>query len=117
MLDSMIANFLVITVRPEQRKAFVAETVLEAQGVISEDPGVFEFHVMADERDPNRFYIYEVFRDKAAHREHRQSDVYRSWRCKIEPMLEGNVETVAKMHSIFPTRKGFEAQKPGLLQW
>jgi quinol monooxygenase YgiN len=72
---------------------------------------------MADDNDPDRFYFYEVFQDEAAFQEHRETDAYKNWRRAIEPMLEGDVTTVAKMRSIFPTKKGFQAQKPGLLQW
>ena len=117
MPDSMLTVFYAVNVKPELRRAFVDASIFEAQGVISEDPGVFQFHFMGDKDDPNRFYFYGVFRNKAAFEAHRDTDVYKNWWGAIEPMLAGDVETIAQMRSLFPTNKGFEAQKPGLLQW
>jgi quinol monooxygenase YgiN len=117
MPESMLAGFFAIDVKPEHRTAFVAASILEAQNAVSEEAGIFQFQILIDDTDPNRFYFYEVFRDEAAVHEHRETAAFRDWRRTIEPMIEGDVETVAKMSSLFPTRKGFEAQKPGLLQW
>ena len=117
MSDAMLGQFLAISVKPEHRQAFLETSIFEAQSVISEEPDVFQFHVMVDAADPNRFYFYEVYRDAAALEEHRETAAYKNWWQIIQPMLQGNVEQIADMRSLFPTRKGFEAQKPGLLQW
>lgn len=117
MSDSMLGQFFAINVKPARRQAFLDSSIFEAQSVISEEPGVFQFHVMVDAANPNRFYFYEVFRDEAAIQEHRETAVFKSWWNTIQPMLEDDVETIANMRSLFPTSKGFEAQKRGLLQW
>ena len=117
MSDAMVARFFAINVRPEDRQAFLEASIFEAQSVISEESEVFQFHIMMDASDPNRFYFYEVFRDEEALRNHRNTAAYKSWWSKIQTMLNGDVERIAQMQSLFPTSKGFEAQKPGLLQW
>ncbi|MFY0690377.1 MAG: antibiotic biosynthesis monooxygenase [Paracoccaceae bacterium] len=117
MSESMLAGFFAINVKPEHRQAFVDASIFEAQSVISEEAGVFEFHIMMDEADPNRFYFYEVFRDEAALEAHRKTEVFKTWWSSIEPLIDGDLEKIAKMRSLFPTLKGFEAQKPSLLQW
>lgn len=117
MSDPMLGEFFAINVKPEHRQDFLDASIFEAQSVISEEPGVFQLHIMVDAANPNRFYFYEVFRDEAAIQEHRETPVFKNWWITIQPMLESDVETIAKMRSLFPTNKGFEAQKPGLLQW
>lgn len=117
MLDAMLGRFFAINVKPEHRQSFLDASIFEAQNVISEEPGVYQFHIMVDETDPNRFFFYEVFRDKDALQEYRETAIFKKWWDTIRPMLDGDVETIAQMRSLFPTRKGFEAQKPGLLQW
>lgn len=117
MSDSMLGGFFAITVKPEHRKEFLDASIFEAQSVLSEEPGVFQFQLMVDATNPNRFYFYEVFRDEAAIQEHWETDAFKTWWDTVKPMMEGDLETVAKMRSLFPTTKGFKAQKPGLLQW
>lgn len=113
----MLGEFFAINVKPEHRQGFLDASIFEAQSVISEEPGVFQFHLMVDATNPNRFYFYQVFRDEAAIQEHWQTPVFMNWWNTIQDMIEGDIENTAKMRSLFPTQKGFEAQKPGLLQW
>lgn len=117
MVDSMRGGFFAVNIKPEHRGAFIESSVREAKGVIDEEAGVFQFQIMVDEFNPNRFYFYEVFRDEAAVQEHWQTDVFKTWWTEIEPMLDGEIETVAKMQSVFPSTRGFEVQKPGLSNW
>jgi len=117
MKDSMLGGFFAINVKPEHRQGFLDASIFEAQSVISEEPGVFQFHLMVDATNPNRFYFYQVFRDEAAIQEHWDTPVFMSWWNTIQNMIEGDIENIARMRSLFPTQKGFEAQKPGLLQW
>ena len=117
MEDALFGGFFVVNVKPEHRKSFLAASIFEAQNVVSEDPEVFQFQIMVDEANPNRFYFYEVFRDEAAVQDHWDSDTFKTWLGTVETMLDGEIETVARMRSLFPSAKGFEAQKPGLLIW
>ena len=117
MSDAMLGTFLAINVRPEHRQAFWEASIFVAQSVISEEKGVFQFQVMVDVTNRNRFYFYEVFQDEAAVQAHRNTPVYKSWWETVQPMLESDIETIANMRSLFPTAQGFKAQKPGLLQW
>jgi len=117
MSDAMLGGFFALNVKPEHRQDFLEASIFKAQSVVSEEQGVFQFQVMVDATNPNRFYFYEVFRDDAAVEEHRKTSVFKNWWDAVQPMLEGDMETIAKMCSLFPTKRGFEAQKPGLLQW
>lgn len=117
MRDSMLGRFFAVNIKPEHRQAFLDASIFKAQSVISEESGVFQFHLMVDATDPNRFYFYEVFCDNAAVQEHWETPVFKNWRNIVEQMHEGEIENIANMRSLFPTHKGFEAQKPSLLQW
>ena len=117
MSDSMLGGFFAITVKSQFRQEFLDASILEAQNIVSEEQGVFQFHIMVDATNPNRFYFYEVYRDQAAIQEHWDTAVFKCWWNTVKPLIEGSIESIATMRSLFPTTKGFEAQKPGLLQW
>ena len=117
MDDGMCGGFFAVNVKPEHRQSFLNASIFEAQNVVSEEAEVFQFHIMVDTTNPNRFYFYEVFRDEAAVQNHWESEVFKKWLNTVQPMLDSEIEIIAQMRSLFPTSKGFEAQKPGLLQW
>ncbi|GGH21157.1 Quinol monooxygenase YgiN [Cribrihabitans marinus] len=117
MADAMLGTFFAIDVRSEHRQAFLDASIFAAQSFISEEREVFHFQIMVDAVDPNRFYFYNVFRDEAAVQAHEETSVFKTWWQKVQPMLASETETIAKMHTLFPSAKGFEAQKMGLLQW
>ncbi|MEL7012374.1 MAG: antibiotic biosynthesis monooxygenase [Pseudomonadota bacterium] len=117
MDDVMLGEFFAVNVKPEYRQSFLSASIIEAQTVVSEEAEVFQFQIMEDEANPNRFYFYQVFRDDAAVQRHWDSDVYKTWLNTVQTMLDGEIEMIARMRSLFPTAKGFEAQKPGLLTW
>lgn len=115
--EAMLGRFFAVSILPEHRQAFLEASIFEAQSVISEERDVFQFHFMEDATRPNRFYFYEVYRDGSALQMHWETAVFKTWWANVQHMLDGELETIAQMRSLFPTSKGFEAQKPGLLQW
>ncbi|MEW9921999.1 putative quinol monooxygenase [Marimonas sp. MJW-29] len=117
MDDGMSGGFFAVNVKPEHRQSFLSASIFEAQSIVSEEAEVFQFQIMVDMANPNRFYFYEVFRDEAAVQDHWESEAFRTWLNTVQTMLDGDIEMIARMRSLFPTTKGFESQKPGLLQW
>ena len=117
MAEAMYGRFVAVNVMPEHRQAFVDASILEAQTVLSEEAEVFEFQILVDVENPNRFYFYEVLRDEATLRDLRETEAFERWLGVVQPMLDGEIETLARMRSLFPSAKGFEAQKPSLLLW
>ena len=117
MDDTMFGGFLAINVKPEHRRPFLEASIFQAQNAVSEENDVFQFHILVDEENPNRFYFYEVFRNEASIQEYWETENFKSWLITVRQMLDGEIEFIARMHSIFPTAKGFEAQKHGLLHW
>lgn len=117
MTDSMHAGFFAINVKPEHREAFIEASVIEAKGVIEGEEGVFQFQILVEKSNPNRFYFFEIFRDEEAINIHWETQIFKTWWATVEPMLEGEVETLCMMDTVFPSVSGLETQKPCLSNW
>jgi len=75
-----------VHVKPADREAFVAATLRNAQSTINE-PGNLRFDVLQQVDDPNRFLLYEVYRDEAAMNAHKETAHYAAWRDAVEPWM------------------------------
>ena len=117
MTDSMYSILVAINVKPERRESFIEASVAEAKDVIKSEPGVFQWHILVDESDPNRFYFFEDFRDEEAANEHWETEVFKTWWETVEPMIDGGTERICTMRTIFPSVSGLKKQKPGLTNW
>jgi autoinducer 2-degrading protein len=73
-------------VQPEHREAFLAATLENACAAILE-PGNLRFDVLQQADDPNRFLLYEVYRDEAAVEAHKQTTHYAAWRDAVAPWM------------------------------
>jgi quinol monooxygenase YgiN len=113
----MYAIFGSMNVKPEHVRAFREATIRVSQGVVSNEPGVFQFHILTDTDNPNRFYYFEIFRDEAAADAHWETENYKSWRATVEGMLDGGTQRISNMRTMFPSDQGLEKQKAGLLNW
>ena len=112
----MYAIFGVINVRSEHVRTFTEATINEARGTVSDEPGVFQFHILADAGTPNRFYYFEIFRDEAAAEPHWETENFKAWWAAVEGMLDGE-QRISTMRTVFPSDQGLEEQKAGLLAW
>lgn len=81
----MIVFSVHLHIRPEAVDAFREATLLNARGSHRE-PGCIRFDALQHEEDPNRFVLYEAWRDTEAVEAHRASAHYQVWREAIEPM-------------------------------
>lgn len=91
-----------VTVRivPRQADAFIAATVANAAATRLE-AGNLRFDVLRAADDMNRFFLYEVYRDEEAFREHQRTAHYASWMELVAPwMAEPRVGV--KHISLFP---------------
>jgi quinol monooxygenase YgiN len=117
MVDSMYSIFVAINVKPEHRDSFIEASTLEAQGAIRGEPGLFQFQMLVDETNLNRFYFYEIFKDEEAANNHWETEVFKTWWNTVEEMFDGEPETICTMRSISPSVNGLEKQKAGLMNW
>ena len=68
-----------VFVKPEFVAAFVAATLDNARNTRNE-PGNLRFDVSRAEEDPNRFLLYEVYREKEDFAKHQQTEHYLRWK-------------------------------------
>ena len=106
-----------INVKPEHVRAFTEATIREARGTVSDEPGVFQFHILTDADTPTRFYYFEIFRDEAAADAHWETENFKNWWARVEDMLDGETQRISTMRTMFPSDQGLEKQKDGLLDW
>ncbi|MFH0911285.1 MAG: antibiotic biosynthesis monooxygenase, partial [Planctomycetota bacterium] len=69
-----------------------------------EEPGNLRFDVLAQEDDPNRFLLYEVYRDAAGMAAHKETAHYAAWRDRAESWM-AEPRTGVKYASLFPEGK------------
>lgn len=75
----MFATLVHCHVKPECVDAFAEAMRRNHEGSRTE-PGNIAFDVLQQADDPTRFVIYEVFRDEAAARAHKETAHYLAWR-------------------------------------
>jgi (4S)-4-hydroxy-5-phosphonooxypentane-2,3-dione isomerase len=95
-----------IHVKPEDVEAFVDATADNHLNTRKE-PGNLRFDVSRRLDDPNRFFLYEVYRDEAAFKAHQQTAHYFRWREAVaDSMAEPRVGR--KHMSLHPADDGAE---------
>ena len=69
----MYTLIVTIQIKPEHRDSFIEAMLEDARISLRNEQGVVRFDMHQDEEDPNRFYMYEVFRDKNTFESHLQT--------------------------------------------
>ena len=67
----MLAMWVKVRVKPEERERFLKAIEADALGSERDEPGCLRFNVLRDQQDPNVYYFFEVYRDEAALEAHR----------------------------------------------
>jgi autoinducer 2-degrading protein len=75
-----------IQVKPEHIAEFIAASGENASSTILE-PGNLRFDVLQQADDPQRFVLYEVYRDEEASKVHKQTAHYARWRDTVESWM------------------------------
>jgi autoinducer 2-degrading protein len=89
-----------VHVKPEHVDSFVAATLENGRNTIRE-PGNLRFDILRQAEDPNRFLLYEVYRDEAGMTAHKETAHYAAWREAVEPWMAEPRQGV-KYGSLFP---------------
>jgi len=85
MTRALFAEFTAIPGAEER----VAELVSDLTDLVRAEPGnlVFNPHTLAD--DPRRWFVYEVYRDEEAFREHLGADYGATFNAELAGLVEG----------------------------
>jgi len=96
----MIAVCVYVHVKPENRQAFIEASLENARNTILE-PGNLRFDVIQQVDNPNRFLLYEVYRDEAGMNAHKETAHYARWRDAVAPWMAEERRGVRHV-SLFP---------------
>lgn len=96
----MLVICIHVHVKPENREAFIEASLENARNTIRE-PGNLRFDVIQQVDDPNRFLLYEVYRDEAGMTAHKETDHYARWRDAVAPWMAEQRRGVRHV-SLFP---------------
>jgi len=89
-----------VHVEPEHVEDFIRATLQNARNTIRE-PGNLRFDVNRQIDDPNRFVLYEVYRDEAGMNAHKETAHYAKWRDAVAPWMAEPRRGVKHL-SLFP---------------
>ncbi|GLW12988.1 hypothetical protein Misp01_81160 [Microtetraspora sp. NBRC 13810] len=83
-------QFLVsFTVRPERRDDFVRAARRAARDSVANEPGSHRFEVIADEKNPDLFYLNEVYADLDAFNTHAAGPYFGAFFAEAGAYAEG----------------------------
>jgi quinol monooxygenase YgiN len=75
-----------VHVKPENVEQFIEATLENARNTV-EEPGALRFDLLQQIDDPNRFVLYEAYRDEAGAKAHKETAHYAGWREAVEPWM------------------------------
>ena len=96
----MLALWVKVRVKPEERERFLKAIEVDALGSEGDEPGCLRFNVLQDQQDRNVYYFFEVYRDEAALEAHRAAPHYAVWRAAADT-LDGPAQAT-HCDTVFP---------------
>jgi autoinducer 2-degrading protein len=98
-----------VHVKPEHRDAFIQITLENARNTIQE-PGNLRFDVIQRVDDPNRFMLYEVYRDEAGMAAHKQTAHYARWAEAVGPWMAEPRQGIKHVNLFPETEAGWKGR-------
>lgn len=97
----MYVLVVTIDIKAGFKDPFVAEMLADARGSVRDEPGCVRFDVIQDEKEPNRIYLYEVYKDRAAFDYHLTTPHFLKWKGAVQDWF-ASPAVVGAGRSIFP---------------
>ena len=101
----MLAIWVKARVKPDQTENFLKAIEHDALGSERDEPGCLRFNVLRDDKDPNVYYFFEVYKDEAALEAHRKAPHYAVWRAAADT-LDGPTEPM-RCTPVFPSDRRY----------
>ena len=76
----MLVLMVNLHVKPERRDEFLAAVREDGESTTALEEGNLQFNVVQDSEEPDRFFLFEVYRDQAALEAHRQMPHFLKYR-------------------------------------
>ena len=77
-----------IQIKAGSKEQFIKEIIDDARGSVNNEPGCLRFDVVQDAAEPNRIWLYEVYKDEAAFQAHTQAPHYIKFRDATSDLRE-----------------------------
>ncbi len=97
----MFAVIVKIQIKPEHREEFIEAMLADARGSVENEPDCLQFNIVQDAEDPNRLWLYEVYRDAEAFERHKQTPHFTTWVETVEPWFASPLEAATGTH-VYP---------------
>ena len=98
MPTEAVILWLEMIVKPEHRAEFLEALWEDANGALDNEAGCLRFDVTIDSENPNRFLLFEVYRDAEARRIHRAAPYLKRVSAGLDEWLsEPSKMTVGKV--------------------
>ena len=101
----MLAIWVKVRVKPTERQRFLKAIEHDALASEKDEAGCLRFNVLQDQKDPNVYYFYEVYKDEAALEAHRAAPHYAVWKAAADT-LDGPTEAV-RVTPVFPADRKY----------
>ncbi|MCH8847824.1 MAG: antibiotic biosynthesis monooxygenase [Chloroflexi bacterium] len=102
----MLVLMVNIKVKPGRRDDFIAAIREDGEGTTTKEEGNLQFSAIQDSDDPDRFFLFEVYRDEAALDAHRQMPHFLKYREATAGLYAE--ETVRRVGTnVFPDDSGW----------
>ena len=85
-----------IQVKEGCKEQFMEAIIEDAQGSVNDEPGCLRFDVIQDAGDPNRIWLYEVYRDEAAFQAHTQAPHFLKFREATQDIRVEGIQGAAR---------------------
>jgi (4S)-4-hydroxy-5-phosphonooxypentane-2,3-dione isomerase len=105
MEATMLAMWVKARIKPGMQETFLKAIEADALGSERDEPGCVRFNVLQDDKDPNVYYFYEVYKDQAALEAHRNTPHYAIWR-GVADVLDGPTEAT-RCQTVFPAARAY----------
>jgi (4S)-4-hydroxy-5-phosphonooxypentane-2,3-dione isomerase len=106
----MYVLVVTIDIKPGYKDRFVAEMLDDARGSVRDEPGCVRFDVIQDEKEPNRIYLYEVYKDRAAFDYHMATPHFLKWKNAVQDWFAAPA-VVGAGPSIFPSDADWDSDR------
>jgi quinol monooxygenase YgiN len=93
--------YAAFTVKPGN-EARVAEMVRELTELVRQEPGNVAFDPYTEEASPNRYIVFEVYRDEAAFQAHISADYGTRFNAELAALIEGDASALTWLRPLHP---------------
>lgn len=88
MTGELYVQIAAIEIDPSQLEEYRAAVMTQITAAIHSEPGVLTLHAVADNNDPARITVFEIYRDRAAYEAHLRAAHFLAYKAQVEPMVK-----------------------------